>query len=44
MQIFKGDITAENSDAITNAANENLLYGAGVAGAIRNKGGSYTFL
>ena len=43
MQIIKGDITAENSDAITNAANERLCYGAGVAGAIRSKGGKYIF-
>ena len=40
MEIIRGDITAETSEAITNAANEYLSYGAGVAGAIRSKGGS----
>ena len=39
MQIIKGDITAEKSDAITNAANEDLMYEEGVAGNIRSKGG-----
>jgi O-acetyl-ADP-ribose deacetylase (regulator of RNase III) len=34
-----GDITNENVDAITNAANEHLMHGAGVAGAIMRKGG-----
>ena len=34
-----GDITNENVDAITNAANEYLSHGAGVAGAIMRKGG-----
>ena len=34
-----GDITNEDVDAITNAANEHLAHGAGVAGAIMRKGG-----
>ena len=34
-----GDITSENVDAITNAANEQLMHGAGVAVAIMRKGG-----
>lgn len=39
LQIVQGDITAETSDAIVNAANEHLRHGAGVAGAILRKGG-----
>ena len=39
IQIVKGDITAEESHAITNAANSELWLGAGVAGAIRKAGG-----
>ena len=34
-----GEITDEDVDAITNAANEYLSHGAGVAGAIMSKGG-----
>lgn len=34
-----GDITNEEVDAITNAANEHLAHGAGVAGAIMRRGG-----
>ena len=34
-----GDITNEDVDAITNAANEYLSHGAGVAGAIMRRGG-----
>jgi O-acetyl-ADP-ribose deacetylase (regulator of RNase III) len=35
----EGDITEEAVDAIVNAANSQLVLGAGVAGAIRAKGG-----
>ena len=35
----EGDITEEEVDAIVNAANSALVLGAGVAGAIRQKGG-----
>lgn len=37
--IFKGDITEMDADTIVNAANNDLILGAGVAGAIRRKGG-----
>lgn len=39
IQIVQGDITAEEVDAIVNAANENLQHGGGVAWAISKKGG-----
>jgi O-acetyl-ADP-ribose deacetylase (regulator of RNase III) len=35
----EGDITEESVDALVNAANSRLVLGAGVAGAIREKGG-----
>ena len=38
LQLIKGDITAENTDAIVNAANRYLQHGAGVAGAILLRG------
>jgi O-acetyl-ADP-ribose deacetylase (regulator of RNase III) len=39
IEFTKGDITALDVDAIVNAANEHLQLGAGVAGAIRRRGG-----
>jgi O-acetyl-ADP-ribose deacetylase (regulator of RNase III) len=40
IHFLKGDITDMAVDAIVNAANTDLVLGAGVAGAIRRKGGS----
>lgn len=37
--VVHGDLTAENVDAIVNAANSYLQHGGGVAGAIVRKGG-----
>jgi O-acetyl-ADP-ribose deacetylase (regulator of RNase III) len=39
IHILKGDITAMDVDAVVNAANTDLQLGAGVAGAIRARGG-----
>jgi O-acetyl-ADP-ribose deacetylase len=39
IQIQQGDITETDVDAIVNAANNDLMLGAGVAGAILRKGG-----
>ncbi len=39
IQLVQGDITAETTDAIVNAANAHLQHGAGVAGAIVRRGG-----
>ena len=39
IQIQQGDITEMDVDAIVNAANNDLILGAGVAGAILRKGG-----
>jgi len=39
LEIKKGDIVDEETDAIVNAANEALILGGGVAGAIRRAGG-----
>lgn len=39
LEILRGDITAENVDAIVNAANERLMHGGGVAAVIARCGG-----
>ncbi len=39
INIRQGDITAADSEAIVNAANNQLWMGSGVAGAIKRKGG-----
>jgi O-acetyl-ADP-ribose deacetylase (regulator of RNase III) len=39
VKLSQGDITEAATDAIVNAANNDLMLGAGVAGAIRRKGG-----
>ncbi len=39
IEVIKGDITEMETDAIVNAANNHLWMGAGVAGAIKRKGG-----
>ena len=39
VRIRQGDLTAAKVDAIVNAANNDLILGGGVAGAIRHKGG-----
>ncbi len=40
IKLLEGDITDLTADAVVNAANKKLQLGAGVAGAIREKGGS----
>ncbi|HYO12749.1 MAG TPA: macro domain-containing protein [Thermoanaerobaculia bacterium] len=40
LELIEGDITDLEVDVIVNAANEDLQLGAGVAGAIRQKGGA----
>lgn len=39
IEILQGDITEQETEAIVNAANNHLWMGAGVAGAIKRKGG-----
>ncbi|MFX0101344.1 MAG: macro domain-containing protein [Candidatus Hodarchaeota archaeon] len=39
IKLVQGDITEQSTDAIVNAANDQLILGGGVAGAIRRKGG-----
>jgi O-acetyl-ADP-ribose deacetylase len=39
VEILQGDLTEMDTDAIVNAANNDLQLGGGVAGAIRRKGG-----
>ncbi|HEY6548525.1 MAG TPA: macro domain-containing protein [Vicinamibacteria bacterium] len=43
IELRRGDLTAESTDAIVNAANGQLAPGAGVCGAIRRAGGDSIF-
>ena len=39
LELIRGDITEQDTEAIVNAANCQLILGGGVAGVIRTKGG-----
>ena len=39
IHVEQGDITTDHVDAIVNAANDELILGGGLAGAIRRRGG-----
>jgi len=39
IEIVKGDISLQDTDAVVNAANDHLWMGSGVAGAIKRNGG-----
>ena len=39
LELIEGDITELEVEAVVNAANEKLVLGSGVAGAIQEKGG-----
>lgn len=39
IEIVKGDITEQDTEALVNAANNHLWMGSGVAGALKKKGG-----
>ena len=39
LELIRGDITEQDTEAIVNAANCQLILGGGVAGVIRSKGG-----
>lgn len=39
LRVEQGDISTFDGDAVVNAANNHLVLGAGVAGAIRSRGG-----
>jgi O-acetyl-ADP-ribose deacetylase (regulator of RNase III) len=43
LELVQGDVTAQDTDAIVNAANAHLRPGAGVCGAIRRAGGPSIF-
>src|SRR5437764_6143485 len=40
VEVLQGDLTLQDSDAIVNAANNDLELGGGVAGAIARRGGA----
>ena len=40
ISVVQGDIADQNTDAVVNAANNHLWMGAGVAGAIKRRGGN----